>query len=314
MKDATATAETEADAAARRRLRIVVNPAAGPDRQAHLARVIAALEALGARPEVVETDGPGAAAEYARTVDAARIDALVIAGGDGTINEAVNGLAMRAGTPPPLALIPLGTANVLAGEIGLDARDPQAVARAIVAGPAREIALVEVAGADGGVRHVTLMAGVGFEARVVDGIDLALKARLGKGAYVWQGLREWLRLGRDMYDLTVDGRPTQAAAAIVANGRNYAGRYVVAPEADLTAPSLEVVLFRTPGRWALLRYGLALALGRLSRLDDVDIVTAREVAVDSRAGEPVQADGDVVARLPVTIRVASTRIRLVYPA
>jgi diacylglycerol kinase family enzyme len=98
---------------------------------------------------------------------------------------------------------------------------------------------------------------------------------------------------------------------IIANGRFYGGRFVCAPEASLDSSEFQACLFGRAGRWHVIRYALALLLGRLPRLKDVTIVPARMVEIAAPAGDPVQGDGDILATLPARIEVAPDRLRLV---
>jgi len=300
----------------RRTLQVILNPIAGASRSQRAAATLAALRARGCDLEVRETERKGDAQRFAAAARGASIDALVVAGGDGTINEAINGLVEAGetgGAAPPLAILPLGTANVLAAEIGLDLA-PESLAATIAEGPARAICLGRARQADGATRVFTQMAGAGFDAHVVAHLDLALKRCIGKGAYVWQSLVELLRFGHPRYRVTLDGVAVEAASVIVANGRCYGGPYVVAPDASLAAPSFQVCLFATGGVGAVLRGGLALLRNRIADLPDVRLVTARAVTIEGPAGDPVQGDGDIIARLPVTLSVLPDALQLVMPA
>jgi len=284
------------------------NPTAGLRRRHHLDRVLARLAQLGIAVERRETTGRGDAEAMAhRAAREPGVSCILLAGGDGTINEALNGLDGRA---PALAVVPLGTANVLAAELGLP-RTAAATAALLAAGPARAIHLGVVAG-----RRFAMMAGVGFDAHVVDRVRPAVKRRLGKGAYALEILRGLIAFSPRRYRVQIDDSgPVVATSAIVCNGRFYGGRYVLAPAASLALPALEVVLFRGSGRWNAIRYLAATALGRVHRLPDVTIRTARRVRVEAEDGarEPVQADGDIVARLPVRIAVAPDTMTVVAP-
>jgi diacylglycerol kinase family enzyme len=206
-----------------------------------------------------------------------------------------------------MALVPLGTANVLANEIGL-ATAPAAVARAIARG-ASVRAYVGVANG----RCFTAMAGAGFDAHVVANVSLRLKRLLGKGAYVLESLRQLWRFPFPRYRVTVDGESYEAASVIVAKGHFYAGRYVCAPEARLDQPEFHVCLFERGGRWNAVRYAVALALGRLPRLTDFRILRGRVVTIDGPAEDPLQGDGDIIAHLPVRIEIAPQPLRLIVP-
>jgi diacylglycerol kinase family enzyme len=163
-------------------------------------------------------------------------------------------------------------------------------------------------------RCFLVMAGIGFDAHAVASVSPRLKRRLGKGAYAVAVLRELLRNVVPRYRVTVDGREQQAASVIVAKGRFYGGRFVCAPEARLETPEFHVCLFERGGRWAVLRYGLALALGRLHRLKDFRIVRGRRIDIAGPPGDPVQGDGDIIARLPARIDLAPRPLLLLTPS
>ena len=217
-----------------RRIHIIFNPAAGWRRRARLERVLQRLDALGAAVTLRETRARGDAESIARGLDAAACDAVVAAGGDGTINEVLNGLGGRA---PPLGIVPLGTANVLAAEIGLP-RDPGAVADIIAFG---RPAPIYCGSANG--RRFAMMVGIGFDARVVEGIDLRLKRLFGKAAYVASALAALARHAASQYRVEIDGAAHSAAAVVIAKGHYYGGRFVVAAQARLDEPLLHVALF-----------------------------------------------------------------------
>ncbi len=292
-----------------RRLCIIFNPAAGWRARRRLRAVLRRLAELGCDIALRDTRGPGDAERLAREAAAdaggqGGIDVVVAAGGDGTVNEVVAGLA---GSDLPLGIIPLGTANVLAAEIGLDAA-PAATARVLAQGSARPIYL--------GVandRRFTVMAGVGLDARVVRGVNLTLKRWAGKFAYVWCSLVELIRDRSAPYRVVIGGQTFEAAAVIVANGHFYGGRFVCAPDARIDEVDLHVVLFERPGRWNALRYIWGMVTGGLSRLADVRVVRTTKLSIDGPTGEPVQGDGDIIATLPVEIAVAPERVRLVRP-
>jgi len=287
-----------------RRLLIVFNPAAGLRRRQRLEAVLRRLRGHGCQAEVLETRGPGDAERFAAGADPVRYDLLVVAGGDGTVNEAINGLGDK---PLPLAILPLGTANVLAAEIGL-ATDPDSVAAAIALGVPRPVAL----GAANGRRFI-LMAGAGFDAHVVASVTVPVKRWLGKGAYVLAILRQLLAYDFPSYQVMIDGAPRRAGSVLIANTRFYGGRFVAAPEADLRSPTFEVCLFERSGRLAAIGYALALLSGTLPRLASFRILAAARVQIEGLSGEPVQGDGDIIATLPARIEVLPDALRLIYP-
>jgi diacylglycerol kinase (ATP) len=299
-------------------LLLIVNPTAGRRRRGLVDAVAVRVRREGWTVDVVETTAAGDARRLAATCDARRYGVIAVAGGDGTINEVINGLAGRDDDTPAIGIVPLGTANVLAHELGLGF-SAAAVARTMVAGRALLVQPGEaVNGA--GARCFSLMAGAGFDAKVVAGVSAPLKRRLGRAAYVWRSLVEARRYRPVRYDVEIDGVRHEASSVIVTRSRHYAGPYVVAPMAALGDPLLHVCLFERWGRSHTFRYGLALLLGRLPRMAGYRVVTGRAVRVSvlSDAGElreqPVQIDGDNALTLPVSIGLSAGAVRLLQSA
>jgi diacylglycerol kinase (ATP) len=294
-----------------RRLLVIFNPTAGRRKRRRLQRWLMALEAMGAPVTLSETNGPRHAEALARAADPARFDSVVAAGGDGTINEAVNGLAL---SPLPLAVFPLGTANVLAAEIGLP-RGVTPLARLAAFAPASPVwpgeALAE--GASTG-RRFLVMAGVGFDADVVAALDLALKRRTGKLAYVVSILGRLRDYRPAAYRAELDGRALEAASLVAAKSHFYGGRFVLAPKARLEDPTLQVAIFRCSGRAAALGYLAAMGLGLLPHWPGFAVVPAKNILLSEPVGAPVQLDGDVQVRLPLRVRIAATPLRLIRPS
>ena len=292
---------------------ILFNPVAGGRRSRRLRAVLDLLRGRGAQVELRTTGAPGDARRFAGDA-AGDVDTIVAAGGDGTINEVVNGMAARGGSgdAPDLALLPLGTANVLATEIGFPRPSARRIADAIAEGAPGDLYLGR---ADD--RYFALMCGVGFDAHVVARVSPHLKRRLGKLAYVLASLVELWRYRPRRYAVTVNGRRHDAASAIVANAHFYGGRFVVAPLARIDDPRLQVCLFHQAGRRHVLRYGWGLISGRLYRFADVSILPADKVEIAAVAPEPmpepVQGDGDIIAALPVAITAGAKHLRIRKP-
>lgn len=168
--------KSAAPPADRCRVTVIHNPAAGLRQRRRLHRFLRELERRGHTVRLFRTAHPGDGMAIAAALDAASVDVVVAAGGDGTVNEVANGLAGRS---IPLAIMPLGTANVLAWELGLGTKIP-AAADLLSAGR-----IVEVRMAHAGPWRFLLMASAGPDARVVAAVHSRLKRWLGKGAYVF---------------------------------------------------------------------------------------------------------------------------------
>jgi diacylglycerol kinase (ATP) len=293
-----------------RRLLVIYNPTAGNRVRRRLAAWLACVERLGAAVSLRETKAPRHAEALAHAADPALVDAVVAAGGDGTINEVVNGLAE---SPLPLGILPLGTANVLAGEIGLP-RHATALARILAFAPARPVWPGEAlsAGTTAG-RRFLIMAGIGFDADVVESLDLSLKRRFGKLAYVASIVGRLRDYRQRSYRAELDGVAVESASLVAAKAHFYGGRFVLAPTARLDDPVFQVVLFGRGGRGPALGYMAAMAAGVLRRCSSVRIVPARQVRLIEPPGACVQLDGDIHVRLPVTLRIAATPLQLIQP-
>jgi diacylglycerol kinase (ATP) len=287
---------------------IIFNPKAGQRRRQRLERALLVLRRLGQDFTLVETGHPGHAALLAREGAAEGEGIVVAAGGDGTIAEVAAGLA---GERAALGVLPLGTANVFAWELGVPVR-PELSARLLVEGEARLLHPGEARFEDGGARLFVQMLGAGFDAAVVANLDLGLKRRIGRGAYVWQAVRE---LGRYRFPplrvVFADGA-AEASSVIVSKGRLYAGRHLLAPAAEMARPGFQVALFRGSGPVAAAAYGAALPLNLLPRMPGLVLRHATALRIEGE-GVAVQADGDPVGRLPVEVRVAPAPLRVVLP-
>lgn len=292
------------------RFLIVRNPAAGHARQQHIESIVSALNAQGAAcVDLYETSGPGDAVS-AVAARASHYDVVVAAGGDGTVNEVLNGLREHSQTT--LGIIPCGTTNVLATELGLPSSTPKIAAvlgaghtRTIYPGTANE-------------RRFGMMVGIGYDAWVVDGVEPALKKKIGKLAYVLSMFRELRHFGSRRYQLQLDGENYEACSAVLTLGRHYAGSYILAREACLEEAEMDVVLVQTARPMAFLLMLLVLPLGLASRLPFMKTVKARQALIrmiSPAAGAPekLQADGDIAGTLPTTITVATTPMRVLAP-
>lgn len=289
----------------RNRLSLIHNPTSGQRNRQRLQSFLGALGKCGMRVALHATGERGHASALARNASARDSDVLAIAGGDGTINEVINGVADRS---LPIALLPLGTANVLAAELGLP-RDPDRLARVIARGKTAE-AFVPTANR----RRFIMMVGAGFDAYVVATVQPRLKRVFGRLAYVVAFGRALFRFPYRRYQVSIDGTRYEAASVIVANGRCYGGRFTCAPDARIDDPDLHVCLFLRSGPWSALRYGTALVLGTLDRRSDVAIMRGRHVEVLGEPGEAVQCDGDLGLTLPLCIDAGSDTLRFIVAA
>ena len=281
---------------------VIFNPTAGGGRDRRLRHFVRALEQGGARVRLYHTRAPGDATRYLNgLVDQG--ECVVAAGGDGTTNDVINGL--KPGVA--LALFPIGTANVLARELNLP-RKPEAAAAVVLEGRTLMITPARLNG-----RRFLVVAGVGYDAWVVDQVDLIAKRRIGKLAYALSMLRQVLRYGEVRFRVTVDGRPLDCFSAVISNGRYYGGSFILSRQANLNRRSVQVLLFQRPGRLFLLRCLTALLFGRMERVDGVTSLSAERVTITAPGLEPVQTDGDPAGFLPAEIELEPEPVAVRVP-
>jgi YegS/Rv2252/BmrU family lipid kinase len=284
----------------RAKILLIHNPAAGRAGRDRVAAVVASLARRGFDVTVRATGRAGDAGRIA--AGAGAVDMIVAAGGDGTVNEIVGGLGEEA---PVIAVLPLGTANVLAAELGLTA-DAERFADAVAAGRTVTAWPAEVNG-----RSFMLMAGIGFDAEVVAAVSPAVKRRLGKAAYALAALRVWLAGRQTAFRVTIDGATHRVAGVVVCKSRFYGGRFVLAPAAGIDTPLLFAVLMPGGRRRDRLRYAWAMLRGRLHAAPDVRVIAARQVLVEADAPAPVQIDGDIGGVTPAVVAIAGRAVRFI---
>lgn len=289
------------------RIVIIYNPAAGARRRSKLHAALDLLRGIGLRLDVIETRQRGDAVRLARDA-AAGGGTIVAAGGDGTIAEVASGIV---GSDAALGVLPLGTANVFALELGIPLSAEHA---AIVLAMGRTVPFRPGRSCGGGAAEQLFvqMVGAGLDAAVVHALPPRLKRTLGKGAYALQTMREIVRHHAAPLRIVADGQEVHAHSVVVTKGRLYAGRFIIAPDANARGEDFHVVALPQPRRSDAIRHAAALPLGLLPRLREARILRASAISIEGTNG-PVQADGDAAGVLPARIAPASEVIRIVVP-
>jgi diacylglycerol kinase (ATP) len=299
---------------------LIYNPLAGrrpARRERQIQRAAQLLREHGYDLQVLQTSGPGSATELAARSAARGIDLTVVCGGDGTINEAVNGLA---GASTPLAILPGGTANIFAREIGLPL-DPVRAARALPRWKPRRIAL-GFASADHWLgeapvrrqRYFLSVCGVGFDSYVVLKLSSRFKLAAGVVAYAVEALRQALRYGFPAFDCRAAEGNVRATFAVVQRTRRYAGWLHLSPLARIDQPQLHLCAFKSSNRFRYFLYALAVALRK--DLGDMARLTTQHVACDPVGGEePIyfELDGELAGMLPARFSLAPDALTVLAP-
>lgn len=269
------------------------------------------LRRNGVEVRPVATDGPGSATDIARQCVHEGADLILVAGGDGTVNEVVNGMALSAA---PLGVLPCGTANVLAMELGLGTRPDKVAAGLDGLVPARVSLGVLLNELERRPRYFLLMAGAGFDARIVYQVHGGMKSAVGKLAYWFAGLSQ---LGSRLpeFHVDVDDKRYRCSFALASRVRNYGGDLEIARSVSLLDHRFELVLFEGASTLPYVRYFLGVLLNRLPRVEGVTVLHAKS----ARFGGPgedrihVQVDGELAGWLPVSVSIAPRSLTLLVP-
>jgi len=284
----------------RRRFLLVCNRSAGRGGLDRVNAVVGELEGRGCHVAWLSDD-------HQDTLDDSEAlksyDAVIAAGGDGTIRRLI---ATEAGQAVPLGLIPNGTGNVLAHEIGLR-QSPGLIADVLIAGPQHVVSSGRF-----GSSVFLLMLGFGFDGQIIHRLNMSLKGQIGKAAYVGAVLAT-LAEHQPTFQLTVDGKQHSATWAVVANARRYGGGFMLAPGAGITKRSFQVVLFQPSTRLVRIQQLWALANGHMHTSPMTKTIAGSDIRFEGGAQSiKAQADGDPLDVCPTHITAGRT-LHLIVP-
>lgn len=290
-----------------RTARLIVNPHSGHrPSDAELSAAGAWLEARGWTVDQVKTLRVGHGRELAAEAAASNYDAVLVCGGDGSINEVVNGLA---GTNTALALIPAGTVNIWARETGIP-RNTLAAARTLHDGVRRRVDLGRANG-----RYFLMLLSVGVDSMAVASVNPMMKRRWGRMAYFAAGVSDLLRQGGRQMVVTADDERFSGATlvAIAGNSRLYGGLLLPAFRALVDDGLLDLCLYRG-SRWHdVARHAMVTLLRRHDRAVDVVYRQVKRITIETETPVAVQTDGEAAGTTPVQIEVVPAALTVVVP-
>jgi diacylglycerol kinase (ATP) len=311
---------------------ILFNPNSGRrGRDAELNRAIGIIQSAGVRTELTVCRSSQEATDNARCAVAAGSDTVFACGGDGTIHDVLQGLA---GTPVALAILPFGTANALAHDIGVSLR-PEAAARVAVEGKVRRIALGRVEYEDfkgkPAARYFTVAAGIGVDAHLFYKLNSHMKNRSGMAAYYLKAWQLWATYNMRRFEVEYsNGKGHKESAQLtelLAVRIRFFGNILreLVPGADLDCNHLRAVMCRTASRNAYLQYVAGRLIGHQWEIDGIDLVSCSEVQCrlpqnghgknENKDGRVyVEADGELLGRLPARMTMQPDALSLVVPA
>jgi YegS/Rv2252/BmrU family lipid kinase len=289
------------------KLFVIFNPAARGEKSRRARRFLETKR--GASVTLAPTQRAGEAQSLAARAVAEGYNVVVAAGGDGTINEVINGIGPSGAA---LGVLPLGTVNVFAHELRIP-RKLEAAWAVIHGGHTRTIDLAQ-AQANGSTRYFAQLAGVGFDAHAVRAASWELKKRIGPLSYVWAGLKALSR-SHPPVEVSVNGTGPlgSAVAVLVGNGRFYGGRFALFPKARMDDGLLDVCMFETVGYWDVLRYGQGILRGAHVDLGDVKYFQTDNLVCRVTGPTPFELDGEDAGDAPVTFSVVPRALRVVVP-
>jgi YegS/Rv2252/BmrU family lipid kinase len=286
---------------------LIGNPVAGRGRaNQQIKDLVRILERRGHRVNVSLTRAAGSARRWASQIKPG-IEAIVVAGGDGTLNEVLNGILDPSQIP--IALFPLGTANVLARELGLP-KKPEQLAEILEQGVIRKLDMGLLGG-----RRFLLLVSVGFDAMVTEKMRRTRKGSLGYRGYLLPILRVLAHYRPPKLRIEVDGQKDLTGALVmVSNVRTYGGIFKVADRACCDSGHLDICIFPCGTIPDLFRYAVRAFRGSVSTLAEVGYLTGRRIWIESDEPVAVEVDGDYFGTTPVVIDLKPACVPILVPA
>jgi diacylglycerol kinase (ATP) len=281
---------------------VILNPAARGERAKALREKIASLSH---HVLVRSTSSPGDARGLAARAVSQGYGTIVAAGGDGTINEVVNGIG---GAAVQFGILPVGTMNVFAAELGIPQNNLIKAWQVIEAGYSRLVDLPQA-----NHEYFVQLAGVGLDAEVVRQTTLDSKKVLGPMSYLLTLAQVAARQPPKILIEPVDGATREGSFVLVGNGRFYGGPFVVFKDARLDDGLLDVLVFQNQSHWDLIRYFQAIAFGNHPALPDVEYFQSRGLRLTSLEPVPVEIDGELTGTLPYEFGFSNGKLRVLVP-
>ena len=278
---------------------VILNPAACGERAK---RSRARIEAIAGASDICATSKSGEAETLARQAAAEGYEKIVAAGGDGTIHEVVNGLA---GTDAILGLLPMGTVNVFATELGLPTHDLTVCWDIIQNGKTR---LVDLPNANG--NHFVQLGGVGLDAQVVKETSVAFKRSFGPLSYLISAAQIAARTPPQLSIQSADTSCTEGSFVLIGNGRLYGGPFPFFKHAVIDDGLFDVVVFKQLGYLEIMKYLQDVVFSSDIRAPEIEYFQTRHLRITSEQEVPVELDGELIGNCPVEFRVQKRALRV----
>ncbi len=294
------------------RIKLIVNPTAGRQKAR---KYLPRIEKLLGKEHIIETTCTTKREDISACARESSInnkyDVIVACGGDGTLNGVINGI-MQGNTSTPVGFIPLGTENVFGWQAGIP-RNPLDACQLISSGNRTRIDLGKIY--TNAVSYFILMAGIGFDAKVVHDVKPPLKNLIGNLSYPLMGLLNLLTYNPSKLFIQYNEGKTvhECYFAVVGNSKVYGGQYKVTPYADIQDGMLDVCLFKKRSRYNLLSHILHIITKKQLRTDshDIEYIKAGKINISASEKTWIQIDGELLGELPCKIEIVPGAIQMV---
>lgn len=281
---------------------VILNPAA---RSEKASRLLERIRELSGGAPVRLTSEAGDASRIAAEAVRDGVEVIIAAGGDGTLNEVVNGIG---NAPVRLGILPVGTMNVFATELGIPHGNLERAWSIIEQG---KVVAVDLPKAND--THFIQLAGVGLDAEVVRKTTADSKKALGPLSYLLTLVQVAAHKPPRVVVETEGGRIREGSFVLIGNGRLYGGPFPVFKRASLHDGLLDVLVFQNQSHWDVVRYFQAIAFGTHPELPDVEYFQTSSIKVTSSGDVPVELDGEVAGMLPCLFSVEPQKLRVMAP-
>lgn len=292
---------------------VIFNPAARGEKAKRFRR---SLDSISKECTLKQTNASGDARRLAAEAVKEGFEVVVAGGGDGTLNEVLNGIgdAPEGFERTRLGVLPLGTVNVFARELKIPSK-LEAAWEIIRQGKESRIDLPAVEYCENGKqvsRYFAQLAGAGLDAKAIDLVKWQVKKLIGPIAYVLAGLHALLA-APSRIAVSAGGQSSHGELILIGNGRLYGGNFRLFPGADLRDGQLEVCVFPRVNWITLARCSPGLLLNGALPSSAANTFRAQSIVLTGETSTPLQIDGELIGHLPATFTIEPARLRIIVP-
>lgn len=288
-----------------KRIKLIINPNAGFGLgRYYLPKIKSFFENKNIKLDIFETTAPKQAIKEAKK-SKNKYDIIIAAGGDGTINEVINGII---GGKASLAIIPLGTANVLAKQFDIPDNIEQACKLILSKKPKK----VDIGIANN--RYFLLCCGIGFDAKVIHDINIKLKQKTGKLLFYLNMIKNLFTYNLPKLRIIIDNKVTNGYTAVVLNSKYYGGKYILSEKTKINDGLLEILVIGKNSPLPIIQVIFsAFIFGKVLDFDDINIYQGKNIKIQSLNKKAyAHTDAELIGTTPVKIKVLHNKLKVIY--